>query len=613
MSRFLDQIRKAKEAREAALKRGKTERESAPVSQDAAWAEPPSGAQAAPPAPDLFPRELEQERPGALEIPKAPTAPPVRTFPDELEQGRPGALEIPKAPTAPPVRTFPDELEQGRPEALEIPAAPTEPSVRIFPDELEEERPEALEIHTEPSVRIFPDELEEDLEIHTEPSVRTFPYELEQERPGVSEGPGKPVEYPALFLEPEQLRPAVLEPLVVGPGASEAKRPALKSGEKAKKTVMNEPETSVSVLPEPPPAAAIPSPGVPPGTGAPPVSRDAVPAPPVTSRLQEKAPAVPAPPVTSRLQEKAPAAPLFPRELEEEALSSAKEAAAGKTESVLFIQPGRQAEARSPQAPHRARRSKGEIPVPGPEPDPAFINRIVRVAPRPDKRVLAFYDPRHHICEEYRLLGKNLLHTFSNGSENLRRGKVIILTSSVRNEGKTLTCMNLAFILAEDYKDRVLLLDADMRHPKLHRYLGLPPSTGFNDLLASSAPERIMTDCLVRTDTGLHLLTAQSTKNNPAPLLDSPNTTRILDLLRDHYSLIIVDTPPVLLATDSLTLGARSDGMLFLLRARKTKREQIQEARQRIARLEIRLLGYVINNVRTFLPKIWSRYYYGEY
>ena len=187
------------------------------------------------------------------------------------------------------------------------------------------------------------------------------------------------------------------------------------------------------------------------------------------------------------------------------------------------------------------------------------------------------------------------------------------MTSSVRNEGKTLTCMNLALILAEDYKDRVLLLDGDMRHPKLHRYLGLPPSTGFNDLLASSAPEKILADCLVRTDTGLHLLTAQSTKNNPAPLLDSPNMTRLLDLLRDHYSLIIVDTPPVLLATDSLTLGARSDGMLFLLRARKTKREQIQEARQRIARLEIRLLGYVINNVRTFLPKIWSRYYYGEY
>jgi hypothetical protein len=58
-----------------------------------------------------------------------------------------------------------------------------------------------------------------------------------------------------------------------------------------------------------------------------------------------------------------------------------------------------------------------------------------------------------------------------------------------------------------------------MRHPKLHRYLGLPPSTGFNDLLASSAPETILTDSVVRTDTGLHLLTAQSTKGNPAPLL----------------------------------------------------------------------------------------------
>jgi Mrp family chromosome partitioning ATPase len=89
--------------------------------------------------------------------------------------------------------------------------------------------------------------------------------------------------------------------------------------------------------------------------------------------------------------------------------------------------------------------------------------------------------------------------------------------------------------------------------------------------------------------------------------------TQLTHLLRERYALIIVDTPPVLLATDALTVGIRSDGMLFLLRARKTQREQIQEARQRIARLDIRLLGYVINNVKTFLPRIWSRYYYGNY
>jgi Mrp family chromosome partitioning ATPase len=88
--------------------------------------------------------------------------------------------------------------------------------------------------------------------------------------------------------------------------------------------------------------------------------------------------------------------------------------------------------------------------------------------------------------------------------------------------------------------------------------------------------------------------------------------TQLLHVLRDRYSLIIIDTPPVLMATDALTIGVKSDGILFLLRARKTKREQIQEARQRIARLDIRLLGYVINNVKTFLPRIWvKKYYYG--
>lgn len=308
------------------------------------------------------------------------------------------------------------------------------------------------------------------------------------------------------------------------------------------------------------------------------------------------------------------AASLFPSELESAVMSdegAEEEYQPQEPPSVLF-RSAAPAEADSGRR-RRSRMPKGETPIPGPELSKEFVNRIARVIPKPDKRVLSYYEPKHHICEEYRLLGKNLLHSFANGSDDMRRGKVVALSSSVRGEGKTLTSMNLALTLSQDLTDRVLLVDGDLRHPKIHRYVGLPPSSGLNDLLASDRPEEILEDSLLRTDTGLHLLLSQSTRGNPAPLLDSPNMTRILDLLRDRYSIIILDTPPVLLATDALTLGARSDGMLFLFRARKTQREQIQEARQRIARLDIRLLGYVINNVKSFLPKIWSRYYYGNY
>ncbi len=260
------------------------------------------------------------------------------------------------------------------------------------------------------------------------------------------------------------------------------------------------------------------------------------------------------------------------------------------------------------------RRALPERLIPGPERDPAFVERIAEIALRPDSRITSYYEPKGHICEEYRLLGKNLLHTLSSLPDaDASLGKVVVLSSSAQGEGKTLTCVNLALTLAQDLYDRVVLVDCDLRHPKIHRYLGVTSPAGVNRLLAAENPEAVLEDCLVRTEGGLHLLMSTSSEWNPAQLLDGESMTRLLTELRKHYSLVIVDSPPVLTATDALSVGAKSDGMLFLLRARRTQREQIQEARQRIARLEIRMLGYVINNIRSFLPQIWRKYYYGNY
>ena len=179
----------------------------------------------------------------------------------------------------------------------------------------------------------------------------------------------------------------------------------------------------------------------------------------------------------------------------------------------------------APKPRRRRRRAYGTITAPGPEADPEFVKRVMKIAPRPDKRVMSFYDPQNHVCEEYRLLGKNLIHTFATTPGNKNLGKVITLTSSARGEGKTLTCVNLSMTLAQDLNDRVLLLDTDLRHPKVHRYMGIPSGSGLNDLLLSKDPESIFEDCLMRTDTGLHLLMASSLGRNPSPLLDSENIT----------------------------------------------------------------------------------------
>ncbi len=312
---------------------------------------------------------------------------------------------------------------------------------------------------------------------------------------------------------------------------------------------------------------------------------------------------------------------LFPSELANHAQARRVSATTAKT--AVAEEQDEESYARSPEVyeptfsrrPSRRqrRRSRAEIPVLGPQVDPSYLNRLSQIQLRPDKRVQAYYDPQNHVCEEYRLLGKNLLHTFASTPGSNDTGKAVVLTSSTRGEGKTLTSANLAMVLAQDIPDRVLIIDADMRHPKVHRYMGLQPHSGLNDMLAADDPESVIEDCVLRSEMGLHLLCTTPHGSNPAPVLDSPKMNKVLDVLRSHYSIIIIDTPPVLLATDALTVGVKSDGMLFLLRARKTQREQIQEARQRIARLEIRMLGYVINNVKSFLPQVWKKYYYGNY
>ena len=114
---------------------------------------------------------------------------------------------------------------------------------------------------------------------------------------------------------------------------------------------------------------------------------------------------------------------------------------------------------------------------------------------------------------------------------NKSQGKIITLSSSARGEGKTLTCVNLSMTLSQDLNDRVLLLDADLRHPKVHRYMGVPSGSGLNDLLQSSDPASIFEDCIMRTDTGLHLLMATSLGRNPSAVLDSENMNRIFELL----------------------------------------------------------------------------------
>jgi len=172
--------------------------------------------------------------------------------------------------------------------------------------------------------------------------------------------------------------------------------------------------------------------------------------------------------------------------------------------------------------------------------------------------------------------------------------RLIVVTSSVPNEGKSTTAINIAAALAEA-GHQVLLVDGDMRKPSLHLYLAAVGSVGFSSVLSGQAP---LDEVLQKTTIpGLTLLAAGATPPNPSELLGTLTAEKILEELRTRFEYVIVDSPPLLAVTDGAILAAASDGALILARAGETKREQLVHAIGILKYVNALLLGTVLTMV----------------
>lgn len=174
--------------------------------------------------------------------------------------------------------------------------------------------------------------------------------------------------------------------------------------------------------------------------------------------------------------------------------------------------------------------------------------------------------------------------------------RIITVTSGIAGEGKTSTCLALAQALAEDGQ-RVLLVDADLRRPKIADYLSIEGSVGLVDVLAGSVPLGLAAQ---RLEAGrLSVLPSGTIPPNPTELLGSHAMADLMARLRDEYDLVLIDAPPILPVADALIAGAKSDGVVLVVRHGKTTRNHARESIAALERVEARLLGTVFNMVRT--------------
>jgi receptor protein-tyrosine kinase len=185
----------------------------------------------------------------------------------------------------------------------------------------------------------------------------------------------------------------------------------------------------------------------------------------------------------------------------------------------------------------------------------------------------------------------------------------LVITSAVAGEGKTTTATNLGIALAQAGR-KVLLVDGDLRRPRVATMLGLDGAVGLTNVLVGNAS--IGDAIQVHEPTGLHFLATGAKPPNPTEILQSRLAADLLHTLEDTYDMVLIDAPPLLPVADAAVLSTITDGSLLVTRHGKTTRDQLREAIGRIDHVHGRLFGIVMNMIPRRSARSYYYYYYED-
>lgn len=218
--------------------------------------------------------------------------------------------------------------------------------------------------------------------------------------------------------------------------------------------------------------------------------------------------------------------------------------------------------------------------------------------------MVTYYNPKSHIAESYRTLRTNI--QFSSIDQSIQ---CILITSAQPEDGKSTTAANLAIAYAQENKN-VLLIDADLRKPTLHKIFGVSNMEGLTHLLINNLKGN--SEGLTQTSIpNLTLLPSGPVPPNPAELLSSNKMSTLINEMRQNFDIIIVDSPPILAVTDSQVLASKVDGVVLVLNHGKVKKDRAQKAISQLEYVKAKILGVVLNN-KAQSKQETSYYYYQQ-
>jgi capsular exopolysaccharide synthesis family protein len=229
-----------------------------------------------------------------------------------------------------------------------------------------------------------------------------------------------------------------------------------------------------------------------------------------------------------------------------------------------------------------------------------------RVEIKPKEEIVLYYEPDSNIAEQYRMAKMNL-QRFDPKNPPCS----IAITSSIHNEGKSVTAVNLAFTLANDSNKTVLLVDADLRKPTLVNLIGLNHGQyrGLSNMLEEFIP---LDSLLLNLSKNLHFLPSGKKNSVSSNLLSQPHAKEAFAFMKKKFDWVIIDSPPILSLADAGVLGSYADGCLLVIRAGSTQRKTIENAIDIMKQNRIRIIGAFLTGFQSRIPSYLSKYYYSH-
>ena len=233
-------------------------------------------------------------------------------------------------------------------------------------------------------------------------------------------------------------------------------------------------------------------------------------------------------------------------------------------------------------------------------------------SPNPVTALTLVDDVRSPVAEAYRHLRTSLLLSSAGNPP-----KTILVTSSQPSEGKTTTAINTAFMLAQTGAE-VLIIDCDLRRPRLHANFNLSNTRGLTSYLSGESPLEEVLQSYEKTP-NLKLLTSGPIPPNPAELLGSDEMRKLLASLSERFAHVVVDSPPAISFTDASILSTFVDGVILVIHGGRSSRAVVRRARQQLLDVGARIFGVVLNNVKAtssdyyYAAGYYSNYYQSDY